>query len=216
MLNSKRWHLAEPPHLSVRLMLLSAMRRFCCRQVLETHTGDQQTRYNGRKLGITKKPPRLVVFVLGAVMVTATSVFVTIAETSSSCPVSRRYVCAYVFKPVPKRLLVVGRIGFKCLTASNLSLVRITPADARRIADSQYGHDKGSRIVFESLGGYIDDSQIVPDWVGKKSWIPKPIPSYDVRIYGARLATVDPSHNHYWNVIVSAVSGKIMTVITYD
>jgi hypothetical protein len=139
---------------------------------------------------------------------------VTIAATSSSCPVGRRYVCAYSFKPVPKRLLVDGQIEFKRLTPS--SLVRITPTDARRVADVQYGHDQGSRVVFESLGGYIDKSRIVPDWVGKRSWVPKPIPSYDVRIYGVRLVTVDPSNNHYWNVIVSAVSGKILTAITYN
>jgi hypothetical protein len=105
---------------------------------------------------------------------------------------------------------------FKRLNTSNLSLVRITPADARHIADVQYGHDHGSRIVFESLGGYIDKTQIIQDWVGKKSWVPKPIPSYVVRIYGAHLVTAEPSANRYWNVIVSAVSGKIISATTYN
>jgi hypothetical protein len=95
-------------------------------------------------------------------------------------------------------------------------LVRITPADARRIADAQYGHDHGSRNVFESLGGYIDKNQIIQDWVGKKSWVPKPIPSYVVRIYGDHLVTAEPSSNHFWNVIVGAVSGKIIAAFTYD
>jgi hypothetical protein len=171
---------------------------------------------SGIKLALTKRSRRLAIVGLGAVLVLAASITVAPSVTSSSCAVGQRYVCAYPFKPVPKRLLIDGGIEFDRLTPSNLLLVRITPADARRIADVQYGHEPQSRIVFESLGGYIDKSRIVPDWVGKKSWVPKPIPSYDVRIYGARLATVDPSNNHYWNVIVSAVSGKIITAITYD
>jgi hypothetical protein len=30
------------------------------------------------------------------------------------------------------------------------------------------------------------------------------------------VVTVDPSNNHYWNVIVNAVSGKIESAFTYD
>lgn len=176
----------------------------------------QQSHWNARNLGITKKPSKLELVGLGALIVLATSIIVTVAETSSSCPERQRYVCAYAFKSLPKGLLINGEIEFERLNASKLSLVRITPNDARRIADAQYGHERDSRVTFESLGGFVDKSQIVHDWVGNKSWVPKSIPSYVVRIYGAQLVTLDPSNNHYWNVIVSAVSGKILTAFTYD
>jgi len=166
--------------------------------------------------GTTQKRRRLISVGVGVLVVIAASITVGVAETSGSCPVDQRLSCDYVFKVVPRSLLVNGEIEFKRLSASNLSLVRITPTEARRDADAQYGHESGSRIVLESLGGYVDKNQIVQDWVGTRSWVPKPIPSYLVRIYGDHLATVDPSTNHYWNVIVSAVSGKIITAFTYD
>jgi hypothetical protein len=113
-------------------------------------------------------------------------------------------------------LLTDGEIEFNRLGTANLSKVRITPARAGRIADAQYGQVRGSRIVLESLGGYIDKNQIVHDWVGKKSWVPNAIPSYLIRIESSHLITLDPSVNHYWNVIVNAINGKIISAITYD
>jgi hypothetical protein len=110
---------------------------------------------------------------------------------------------------------VLGEIEFHRLGDANLSLVRISPARARVIADHLYGRGH-SRVVYESLGGYIDKNRIVPDWVGTRSWVPKAIPSYIVRIHENFVVTVDPSNNHYWNVIVNAVSGKIESAFTYD
>jgi hypothetical protein len=168
------------------------------------------------ELGSTEKRRRRIFVGISVLVVIFASITVSVAATSGSCPFGQRLSCDYVFKVVPRSLLVNGEIEFKRLSASNLSLVRITPTDARRDAEAQYGNESGSRIVLESLGGYIDKNQIIPDWVGTKSWVPKPIPSYLVRIYGDQLVTVDPSTNHYWNVVVSAVSGKIITAFTYD
>ena len=74
----------------------------------------------------------------------------------------------YVFKPAPKQLLIDGEIKFKALSESNLRKVRITPAQARRIALALYRRDHGTSVVFDSLGGNIDKNQIVHDWVGSK------------------------------------------------
>jgi hypothetical protein len=158
-------------------------------------------------------------FGLGIVIVLATSIFVTIVETSRTCPASRQYVCAYVFEPAPKNLLVDGEIEFKYLGVSNFSKVRITPEQARRIADAPYSRDHRSRIVFESLGGYIDKNDIVQDWVGTRSWIPAAVPAYIVRISGLEIQSDGPGpvvENHSENVIVNAVSGKIVADITYN
>jgi hypothetical protein len=150
-----------------------------------------------------------------ALLVLVSSVMVAIAETSSSCVDGKPYLCQNSFKPAPKQLLTDGQIEFNRLGDSKLSLVRITPARADHIANAEYGR-VGAKIVLESLGSYIDKDAIVHDWVGTRSWIPRAIPAYLVRIHSSHVVTIDPSTNHYWNVIVNAVNGKIITAITYD
>jgi hypothetical protein len=121
------------------------------------------------------------------------------------------------YKPVPRDLLTGGEISFARLGASQLSTVRKTLLDAIRIAEASYGTGRGSRIVLISLGGYIDTNQIIHDWIGTKSLVPKAIPSYVVRIFEPQVVTASgPSKNHYWNVVVNARNGKIITAITYD
>lgn len=71
-------------------------------------------------------------------------------------------------------------------------------------------------MVFESLGGYIDKNQIIPDWVGTTSWVPEAIPTYFVRFHTDQVLTVDPSTNHFWNVIVNATNGHIISAFSYD
>jgi hypothetical protein len=117
---------------------------------------------------------------------------------------------------VPRSVLNDGEIEFTALNASMLSHVRISPQRAEYIADAQYGGAKRSRVVFESLGGYIDKNEIIPDWVGSKSYVPKALPSYIVRIYDDWIVTVDPSRNHYWNVVVNAKNGKIVSAFTFN
>lgn len=155
-----------------------------------------------------------------ALIALASSVIVAIAESSSSCLDGKQYLCPSSFKPAPKELLTDGQIEFNRLGVSNLSLVRITPARADRIANAEYGRTRGAKVVLESLGGYIDKDAIVHDWVGTRSWIPKAIPAYLVRISGLEIASLGPTpetvKNHSWNVIVNAINGKIITAITYD
>jgi hypothetical protein len=148
-------------------------------------------------------------------MVLTATIVLSVEVTSPTCSFRQQYLCANVFKPAPRKLLTLGEIEFHRLGDANLALVRISPSKARVIADHLYGRGQ-SRIVFESLGGYIDTNQIIPDWVGTRSYVPKAIPSYIVRIHETFVVTVGPSNNHYWNVIVNAVSGKIEGAISYD
>ena len=151
-----------------------------------------------------------------------TSISAIISETSSTWTAGRQDVRAraYVFKPAPKKLLVDGEIEFSALSESNLSKVRITPERARSIAYAPYSRDRSSRVVFESLGGYIDKNQIVHDWVGSRSWVPQAVPVYIVRIAGLEISSAGPRpfapKHHFENVIVNAASGKIIVEITYD
>jgi hypothetical protein len=141
---------------------------------------------------------------------------VAVTQTPQSCTERQRYLCANLFAPLSKTLLTDGEIEFNRLGTSKLSLVRISPTRAVRIAESQYGRGPGTRMVFESLGGYIDKNQIIPDWVGTRSMVPKAVPTYLVRFHDDRVVTVEPSRNHYWNVIVNATNGEIIAAFTYD
>ena len=111
-----------------------------------------------------------------------------------------------------------ARIRFSRLSDAQLSKVRITPAAAAHVASSQYGQGRRSRVVFESLGGYVDDNAIIHDWVGTKSFIPKALPAYIVRIGGDDIDSLGPTKvvNHFWDVIVNAATGKIVSATTYD
>ena len=152
-------------------------------------------------------------------IVLVSSLVVAIAETSSTCVDGKQYLCPNSFKPVPKLLLTDDEIEFNRLGTSNMSLVRVTPARAVRIADAEYGRVRGSRIALESLGGYIDKTRIIHDWVGTRSWIPKAIPAYLVRISGVKIESLGPLpgvRSGSWNVIVNAITGKIISAITYD
>ena len=149
-------------------------------------------------------------------IVLAASAVVAIAQTSSPCVDGKPYLCPDAFEPAPKVLLTDLEIEFNRLGTSNLSQVRVSPARAVRIADADYGRVRGSRITLESLGGYSDKNRIVHDWDGTRSWIPKAIPAYLIRIHRSHLVTLEPSVNHNWNVVVNAINGKIIAATTYD
>jgi hypothetical protein len=122
------------------------------------------------------------------------------------------------FKPLPKNVLVVGEISFTRLSDSQLSQVQVTPLQASRIAMAEYGRHQRWRVVIESLGGYVNKNDIVHDWIGTTSFIPKPVPAYLIRITGAPIVTLglDRAPNHYWNIIVNAITGKVVSSFTYD
>ncbi len=127
------------------------------------------------------------------------------------------YHNAYV--PVPKVMLVDGEILFTRLNNSQLSHVRITPAEAARIGKVQAGAGAHSRVVFESLGGYVNKNQIIHDWVGTKSFVPKEIPAYIVRVSGVTVPSLGPVGGvagHFWNVIVNATNGRTICLFSYD
>jgi hypothetical protein len=122
------------------------------------------------------------------------------------------------FKPLPKNMRVFGEITFTRLPDSQLSRVQVTPSDAARIVKANYGSMERWRVVFESLGGYVNNNEIIHDWIGTKSLVPKALPAYIVRITGPPIVALGPSSvvNHYWNVIVNAITGRIVSSFTYD
>jgi len=127
------------------------------------------------------------------------------------------YRNAYVL--VPKIMLEDGEILFTRLTNSQLTRVRVTPAEAARIAKVRAGAGSHSRVVFESLGGYVDKNQIIHDWVGTKSFIPKALPAYIVRVSGVIIPSLGPVGGvggHFWNVIVNATNGRTICLFSYN
>jgi hypothetical protein len=150
---------------------------------------------------------------VGALLVLTSAAAVESAEKSTSAV--EHYGDDY--KPLPEKMLFQGEILFTRLPASRLVAVRTTPSDAVRIAEAGIAPAvHGSRVVLVSLGGYVDKNQIVHDWIGTKSLIPRAVPSYLVRIFEPYVVTPDPSTNHYWNVVVNARTGKIISAFSYD
>lgn len=155
-------------------------------------------------------------------VVTATAVTVVIgvlvAGLVGSGPpsVPAQHRNAYV--PAPKQLLVDAEIRFSQLPNSRLRHVRVMPTAAKRIAVTSVRGEGHPRVTFESLGGYIDANEIIPDWVGTKSWIPKATPAYLVRMTGLRVPTLGPTDGfvHKETVIIDAVTGVIEGTTAYD
>ena len=150
-------------------------------------------------------------------LVGAATVAIVLSVGTSSGP-SAPYRDA--FRPLSKNMLVYGEITFTRLSDSQLSLVRVTPSGAARIARADYNSLERWRVVFESLGGYVDKNEIIHNWIGTKSFVPKALPAYLVRITGPPIVSLGPrggtTPNHQWNVIVNANIGRVISSFTYD
>lgn len=148
-------------------------------------------------------------------LIIATTVAAVVSSTSSSGP-SDSYQNAY--RALPKDMLVFGQLMFTRLSQSQIEQVRVSPKEAARIARDYYGIKEPWRVVFESLGGYVNDAQIIHDWVGTRSLIPKALPAYVVRVTGVPIESLGlgGAVNHYWNVIVNAMTGHVVSSFTYD
>ncbi|MGC2169207.1 MAG: hypothetical protein WA580_08910 [Acidimicrobiales bacterium] len=108
---------------------------------------------------------------------------------------------------------------FSRLDNSQLARVRISPQEAVHIVKDDNGAKEPWRVVFESLGGYVNDLQIIHDWVGTNSFVPRPVPTYSVRITGVPIYSLGPGPmavNYYWNVILNAITGHIIGSFSYD
>lgn len=127
-----------------------------------------------------------IVLVVGAAVVTLSAK----NWFAESTPRSSLYLD---HKAPSKRLLLGADIRFTRLDNAQLSRVRITPTAAANIAIAQYGLGGRSHVTFESLGGYVDTSEIIPDWVGTTPWVPKAVPAYLVRIHGVSRWSMGPS-----------------------
>lgn len=167
------------------------------------------------------KNRRLIPYILVGCVVSVLAAFLVFYAGGRS-PASSQLVGQFndSFQTPPKAMLVDGEILFSRLTIAQMSEVRITPKYAARVASAQYGRGNHARIDFESLGGYVDVNRIVHDWVGTKSWIPKAVPAYIVRISGVEIDSLGPrggiAPNHSWNVVVNATNGKIVSAFTYN
>ena len=148
-------------------------------------------------------------------LVVSTAVTAVLSASSSTVSFGA-YRNAY--QPLPHGMIVNGQLMFGRLDDSQLTRVRISPGEAARIVRDDYGTKEPWRVVFESLGGYVNDQQIIHDWVGTESLIPKPMPAYIVRITGVPISSLGlgGAINHYWNVIVNAMTGRVIGSFSYD
>jgi hypothetical protein len=120
------------------------------------------------------------------------------------------------YTPLSRSMLAGGEIRFTRLRASEIAVVRTTPTEAADIAKTSFGDGSDTRVVLISLGGYVDANDIIHDWSGTHTFIPRAVPSYLVRLYEPHLVTLDPSDDRYWNVVIDAKDGKIIMAFSYD
>jgi hypothetical protein len=68
-----------------------------------------------------------------------------------------------------------------------------------------------------SLGRFINDQEIITDWIGTKSFIPKAIPAYVVTISGLHIESLGPGGavNHEYDVVVNASNGDVIKEFSY-
>ena len=158
---------------------------------------------------MTRTTRHAIPFILVGTMAVATLAAALESAATSSLAIGH-------YEPLPKGMLLHGPILFTRLRASQLATVRLTPSLAARIAEASVGDDSHSRVVLDSLGGYVNKNQIIHDWVGTTTFVPRAVPSYIVRFFEPQLVTPTPSDNHYWNVVVNAESGTIIVAFTYD
>ncbi|HSN02414.1 MAG TPA: hypothetical protein VLS91_02910 [Acidimicrobiales bacterium] len=151
------------------------------------------------------------------VLVTGTAAAWTVLNASATRRVTTNpQIGAY--RALLPSWLAQGEMRFARLNKTESARVRVSPADAARTAEAQYSQRPGVRVVFESLGGYVDANQIVHDWVGTRSWIPPVRPAYFVRLAGVNIPSLGPriGANHHVDVIVNAVTGRIICAVSFN
>lgn len=151
------------------------------------------------------------------VLVTGTTAAWTVPNTSAAARLtSHPRLGAY--RAIPPSWLAQCEMRFTRLGKTESARVRVSAAQAARTAAAQYALRPGVRVVFESLGGYVDANQIVHDWVGTRSWIPPVRPAYFVRLTGVSLPSLGPRSGttHHVDVIVSAVTGRMISAVSFD
>jgi hypothetical protein len=104
--------------------------------------------------------------------------------------------------------LAQGGMGFRPLTGPELALVRVSAAQAKRVALAQppaeYG--KGGKIVWTKvgcifLGSYTPRQMPVPNYV------PQPFPAYVVQVIGAPVPAF-PGYN-IQAIVIMAETGRV-------
>ncbi len=143
------------------------------------HVGSRLGDTNTRRVTLTAVTALLVVGLL-----------VVISERSAGGP-PRLDGQVLTYRVPHERWLSDDGILFSRLSGSQLSRVKVSPREAALEALEGYDLSGRPHVVFESLGGYVDKSEIIRDWVGTKSWVPRAIPAYFLRIHGRTRAALD-------------------------
>lgn len=122
------------------------------------------------------------------------------------------------YRVIPARWLAYGEMRFTQLSRSQAARVRVSASSAEHTAKIDFAHDSAAHVVFESLGGYIDVNQIVPDWVGTQAWIPPVRPAYFIRLAGVDIPATGRriGFNHHVDVVVSAITGREICAVSFD
>ena len=190
-------------------------------RLFEIRRGEVADNLESSRLYGVKRNWIIAIVAIGAVTVSTLIVLVGGGEATSTGSSPMQYALVSAYAPLPTGLTVGGDFSFGPLRNSQLAAVRVTAPRAIQIATRAAGVRSGptssGSTVTVSLGRFINDQEIITDWVGTKSFIPKAIPAYVVKISGLHIESLGPGGavNHEYDVVVNASNGDVIETFSY-
>lgn len=159
----------------------------------------------------------VIIVAIGTVLA---STFIVVAqgpEVRASVALQSLGLMNASFTPLRKAARNELDIRFVPLRNSQFATIQVTEPEAISTAEVGLNPMPSGSNVLVSLGGLTDKEEIVHDWIGTKSWIPKAIPAYVITMSGLHIESLGPGGavNHEEIVVVNADSGDVVETVSY-
>lgn len=169
-----------------------------------------------RLLEVTRNWTVLVV----AIATVLASTLIVVAqgpEVQASTAMQSQGLMNAAYAPLRKAARNELDIRFVPLRNSQLTTVRVTEPEAVSMAEVGLDPMPSGSNVLVSLEGLSDNEEIVHDWIGTKSWIPKATPAYVITMSGLHVESLGPggAFNPEEIVVVNANSGDVVETVSY-
>jgi hypothetical protein len=171
---------------------------------------------SSRLLEVTRNWPVLSV-AIGTVLASTLIVVAEGPEAHSSVASQSQSLMNAAYAPLSNSARSALDVRFVALRSSEFATVRVTAPDAVSTAEVGLDPMPSGTNVSVSLGGLTDKEEIVHDWIGTKSWIPKAIPAYVITMSGLHVQSLGPggAFNPEEIVVVNANSGNVVETVSY-
>jgi len=171
---------------------------------------------NSRLLDVTRNWFVFIV-AIGTLLASTLIVVAQGPEVQASVALQSQGLMNAFFTPLSKAARNELDIRFVPLRNSQFAPIRVTEPEAVSTAEVGLNPMPSGSNVLVSLGDLTDKEEIVHDWIGTKSWIPKAIPAYVITMSGLNIESLGPGGavNHEEIVVVNANSGDVVETVSY-